>query len=466
MQKQLSKFHYQMYHFHKMEGNYLLQISCDRIQTFKSNIFFQAPQFVPGWKDAKAKVSKIIVEGVGRTKDDIIKKVSQQLYNANSLEEIAVACRNVKQDFLRLNLFRDVEIKLDTAKEKNAPKNSYNVIFNVKEKKRFTGGVNAEVGNNETGIRGKLQLPNTFGRGEVASLDWIYNLVGKDTGGGLRLTKPLGANPDILLTTGYSQYLANYPWSGFKESSKGFTVDLKFPSVFGDHTVAWEGTWRDLRAATRTTSYDVREQAGHSLKSGVKHTFVRDERDDKILPTTGVFIKTSQEFAGLGGNVEFFKNEVELQLNRKLIFDTSIQLSLAGGVMKGLGKEPKILINDKFFLGGPQTLRGFETRGVGPSSEGNSLGGTAYWLAGAHLFSPLPFRLGKGGFGELFRSHAFVNAGNLGEFHTDKTTKENLQQLSDTFRLAFGLGVVLRLGGIARLELNYVFPVRYTKGDK
>jgi hypothetical protein len=28
-------------------------------------------------------------------------------------------------------------------------------------------------------------------------------------------------------------------------------------------------------------------------------------------------------------------------------------------------------------------------------------------------------------------------------------------------RLSYGLGVVLRLGGIARLELNYVIPVRY-----
>ena len=32
-------------------------------------------------------------------------------------------------------------------------------------------------------------------------------------------------------------------------------------------------------------------------------------------------------------------------------------------------------------------------------------------------------------------------------------------------RLSYGLGVVLRLGGIARLELNYVIPVRYQSTD-
>lgn len=29
-----------------------------------------------------------------------------------------------------------------------------------------------------------------------------------------------------------------------------------------------------------------------------------------------------QEFAGLGGNVEFFKHDMELQINKKLILDS------------------------------------------------------------------------------------------------------------------------------------------------
>lgn len=44
---------------------------------------------------------------------------------------------------------------------------------------------------------------------------------------------------------------------------------------------------------------------------------------------------------------------------------------------------------------------------------GDALGGDTYWLAGLHLYTPLPFRPGAGSFGELFRTHLFVNAGNL-----------------------------------------------------
>lgn len=44
---------------------------------------------------------------------------------------------------------------------------------------------------------------------------------------------------------------------------------------------------------------------------------------------------------------------------------------------------------------------------------GDYLGGEAYWAGGLHLYTPLPFRPGQGGFGELFRTHFFLNAGNL-----------------------------------------------------
>lgn len=42
--------------------------------------------------------------------------------------------------------------------------------------------------------------------------------------------------------------------------------------------------------------------------------------------------------------------------------------------MKRLNDEKLIYICDRFFLGGPHTIRGFEQRGIGPHSDGQSLG--------------------------------------------------------------------------------------------
>jgi len=42
--------------------------------------------------------------------------------------------------------------------------------------------------------------------------------------------------------------------------------------------------------------------------------------------------------------------------------------------MKRLNDEKLIYICDRFFLGGPHTIRGFEQRGIGPQSDNQALG--------------------------------------------------------------------------------------------
>lgn len=55
------------------------------------------------------------------------------------------------------------------------------------------------------------------------------------------------------------------------------------------------------------------------------------------------------------------------------------------------------------------------------AQTGDYLGGEAFWAGGLHLYTPLPFRPGQGGFGDLFRTHFFLNAGNLCNLNYGKT---------------------------------------------
>ena len=105
-------------------------------------------------------------------------------------------------------------------------------------------------------------------------------------------------------------------------------------------------------------------------------------------------------------------------------------------------------------------MRGFDIRGIGPSRDGNSLGGTVYWASGLHLYTPLPFRPGRGGLGDLFKSHVFVTAGNVGNYWLSGHVGQDFNKVTENFRLSYGLGIALKLGGIARLELNYCVPVK------
>lgn len=63
----------------------------------------------------------------------------------------------------------------------------------------------------------------------------------------------------------------------------------------------------------------MREAAGQSIKSALFHTWSRDTRDDDIFGTRGAHLKVSQELAGLGGDVSFYKTETIGQLTRPLL---------------------------------------------------------------------------------------------------------------------------------------------------
>ena len=60
-------------------------------------------------------------------------------------------------------------------------------------------------------------------------------------------------------------------------------------------------------------------------------------------------------------------------------------------------------------------------------SSGCALGADTYWCSGLHLYTPLPFRPGKGGFGDYFKTHFFVGAGNLNSFNRREFFKLTFQ---------------------------------------
>ncbi|XP_012940018.1 sorting and assembly machinery component 50 homolog A [Aplysia californica] len=409
------------------------------------------------------RVQRVVVDGLTRTKDDIIIKEVKPLLSAKTFDELVQLSYNAKVKMERLGLFKNVVIAFDVSKDKR--ENGYEVLFEVSEFRRVrSGGIHTEISNNDGSLILGMQMPNIFGRGEKLDLHYIIGTK-RTHGYKAHLKKPLNNNPDIYMGALAFQSHGEYPWSGYKQTDRGFALDLTFPTMFGSHNLQWEGVWRDLRALSRETSFSVREQAGHSLKSSLKHTFSIDTRDDRILPTTGTLWQTCQEYAGIGGNVEFAKQDGTFQWNTSLIWDTIFQVSLAGGVMRPLDPKASVNINDRFFLGGPLTLRGFNLHGCGPHSHENALGAEAYWLAAAHIYSPLPFRPGKGRFGDFFKTHFFVNAGNLGSLDFNDLNG-SVRGLGETMRWSYGMGLVLYLGGMARLELNYVIPMRVQKGDK
>lgn len=395
----------------------------------------------------QVKVTKVHVDGVRRTKDDFVSGVIEDsgILAAKTIEEVLKYSQRAKSKFEKLGIFKSVDICLD----KDEANDGIEVTMDCKEFLRVGGSAGTQVGTNEGNMVMGGRLINVFGRAESINADVSVGTNTK-TCYHAGFVKPIGRSLYKKFSLDARKSLIDFPFSSFMESSQSVTADLSFPSRLGSHSVTWEGAWRKIMGIPLLASFDIRQHAGYSLKSSVKHTLTMDERDNTEFPTQGHFIKLSQEYAGLLGDVNYIKNEGEIKLFGSGSWDTVFSMCAKAGFLKSFSE--KSHINDRFFLGGPLSIRGFKTYGIGPRRQNDSLGGDMYWSLGLHLYTPLPFR--PGGFAERFRTHIFATAGNLAQFTEDTPWKKRIESLGENVRWSYGAGLVL-LAGIARFELNY-----------
>ncbi|XP_072948573.1 sorting and assembly machinery component 50 homolog A [Epargyreus clarus] len=408
----------------------------------------------------RARVDRVHVDGLSRTKDDIIRNTVDDLFHATDFEDVIVRAHKVRRALDSMGCFRDIGVYIDVSNGPGSTPEGLEVTFQVKELSRIVGGINTTVSENEGNLVLGVKMPNVMGRGERLQAEYS---VGHRSSSNFSVcaTKPYPHKPlvPVLSATVYQQN-HEYPWSGYRLLDRGVLLDLAFrTSPSTKHNIQWEGLVRDTSVLSKTTSFRVRESSGPQMKSVIRHIVTVDHRDEPIFPTRGTWVQFASELAGLGGGVANIRTELQAQANKEVAPSVVAQLSGSVGILHDMfGTE----IPEHFFLGGPATVRGFRQRGIGPHCDGHAVGGTMYWATALHVYAPLPFQPGKGGLGELFRSHFFVNAGCLA--HPEETGVAALSALS-AVRAACGCGVALRLGRAARVELNYTAPLRAAAGD-
>ncbi|KAJ1507846.1 hypothetical protein HMI56_007583 [Coelomomyces lativittatus] len=108
-------------------------------------------------------------------------------------------------------------------------------------------------------------------------------------------------------------------------------------------------------------------------------------------------------------------------------------------------------INDRLFLGGPTSVRGFKSNSLGPRDKDDALGGTIGYQLGLSLYSPIP----KLSCYDWLRSHLFINAGTLAYY------AKNLGWPS----VSTGIGIAVK-HPVCRIELNWHIPLVLRKDDQ
>ena len=208
----------------------------------------------------------------------------------------------------------------------------------------------------------------------------------------------------------------------------------------------------DINNISPSASAVIRALEGSNASSSIGFQLERDTRDKIINTTSGNRVEMNFRFAGgpLGGSNINNNYSVEFRGSQFFpIFETQAQvLSLIarGGVIQNFGDSTDVPYYNKFYLGGPQTLRGFEFREVSPRDPFNEpIGGKTYGFFSAEysadIVSPIRFA--------IFYDAGFVNKGAY-DFNPSK------------YHDNFGFGLRLFVAG-APLSLDFGIPITGSK---
>lgn len=252
------------------------------------------------------------------------------------------------------------------------------------------------------------------------------------------LDRNLAAGVDIFLVQRNLLRIASY-----QERRAGFSLRMGYE--FNEHL---RQTWsyslinRQIYGIADNASRFIREQQGSTLLSQVSQTMSYDRRDSRLEPRRGFLIRAGTDFAGLGGDVAYFRARLDGALYVPLEWLTAnnewviVISGSAGWLQPWGGRDDRIV--DRFFLGG-ENLRGFALAGAGPRdiTTGDSLGGRYMWTQSTELRFPLPL---PGELGLIGR--AFVDVGSL--WGLPSSVSGSSVRNSSSPRVGAGMGISWR----------------------
>jgi outer membrane protein insertion porin family len=151
----------------------------------------------------------------------------------------------------------------------------------------------------------------------------------------------------------------------------------------------------DIQAIVSTFALD---QRGNHITSVVSGSISRDNRDNVFLPTRGGTLSLGTDVAGLGGDSHYVKSIVTSTYYHPIWFDHVLAARVEGGYGAGLGDE-RLPLFERFYLGGPNSIRAFKFRKVSPLDEnGLAVGGTSEMLGNLEYVVHMPFGVQLAGF--------------------------------------------------------------------
>lgn len=314
-------------------------------------------------------IGRIEIVGNTRTRDQVLRREMQieegQLFSASAIEASQMRMQ-------RLGYFEAVNITSQQTQSDEV----IDLRVQVEERPTGTFQLGAGLSSQESFIfQAQVSQENLFGRGQ--SLQLSIQASGIRQLFNLRFSEPrfLGTQWQSAIDL----YNFDFLYQDFGRLSRGGTLMFGYP--IGDLFGLDIGD--SLTASLRYKLEDVSVRPGgitgsqqppssplfeDGFTSSLRLGVALDTRNNRMFPTRGQFHTASVELADsvLFSENEFLKLDGELRFYRPLIWNFVLRLNASAGYVTSTSAERPVPIFERYFVGGPETIRGFERFTLGP----------------------------------------------------------------------------------------------------
>lgn len=354
----------------------------------------------------KFRFGKVEVSGNTKTYDRVIRRrlevTDGSTYSATKLKES-------KENLTRTSYFKDV--KITTAPSERNGEMDVKVEIQEAPTGTFSGGMGYST---MDGIFGVVQLSenNLFGRGWRATLSSQFG--SRRTNYSLDFTAPYFMDSDYSLLL--NLYKSRIEYTQFEKQSSGGKIGTGINlSRFVHASVLLGVDDTSIKAKDDARPSEVIRdeiEKGTQTTRSIFFNISRNTTNRFMDPSRGTVQTASLQYAGgpLGGDSQFVKYILNarkyIPVTDRTVFSMNFAwghaISTDGGWDRG-----EVPLHERFFLGGPFSVRGFKARSISPVDRktGDEIGGNKYLLANAEYQIPLAPEAG-------FKGVFFVDAGN------------------------------------------------------
>ncbi|QCI28922.1 outer membrane protein assembly factor BamA [Caminibacter pacificus] len=378
-------------------------------------------------------INNVIISGNNKTLDRVVRR---NIYLAPGDKYSYKDMRDSQNALKRTGYLENVKIKM-----KKISPNKVNLLVNVKEGLSGTLRAGISYGSyTKLGFNLALSEKNVFGSGQSLSINADVSAVNRTYK--ITLFNPRVLDSKYSLST--SIYDTSFEGISYTSKERGFSIGLgKQLNRFTSASITY-GYVRTKLSDYNTTEYIMPK----STKSYITLALGYNDTDDYFFPTTGIKAGISSEFAGIGGDEKFIKTLANFKYFYPLTDKTYQTVAVLKYRVKGgaIAKNGYLPINEKFYLGGTSTVRGFSWYSIAPKdSEGNEIGGKYEFITGAEISTPLSRK-------NRMWLTGFIDYGAVGE------DKLNITRSSYGFQIDW-------ITPMGPLSFIWAWPIKSEKGD-